>query len=79
MELEDINQLIGNTNRSNVTQLNILSRRPTFLLSYKLYALENLKGFDTSLKQLTSLPPEISDLKNFTILNNSNYSSEMVE
>lgn len=79
MELEDINYLIGNTNRNNVAQLNLLSREPTFLLSYELDLLKNLKGFDTSLNQLVSLPSDLSDLKSFTLLNNSNYSDEMVE
>lgn len=79
MELEDINYLIGNTNRNNVTQLNLLSREPTFLLSYELDLLKNLKGFDTSLNQLVSLPSDLSDLKSFTLLNNSNYSDKMVE
>jgi hypothetical protein len=80
MELEDINYLIGNTNRNNVTQLNLLSREPTFLLSYELDLLKNLKGFDTSLNQLVSLPSDLSDLKSFTLLNNnSNYSDEMME
>lgn len=79
MELESINYLIGNTNRNNVTQLNLLSREPTFLLSYELDLLKNLKGFDTSLNQLVSLPSDLSDLKSFTLLNNSNYSDKMVE
>lgn len=79
MELEDINYLIGNTNRNNVTQLNLLSREPTFLLSYELDLSKNLKGFDTSLNQLVSLPSDLSDLKSFTLLNNSNYSDKMVE
>lgn len=79
MELESINYLIGNTNRNNVTQLNLLSREPTFLLSYELDLSKNLKGFDASLNQLVSLPSDLSDLKSFTLLNNSNYSDKMVE
>jgi hypothetical protein len=79
MKLEDINYLIEKTNRSNVIRLNLLSKEHTFLRSNELYLLSgNFKGYDTSLNQLISLPSEISDLKNFSVFNNSNYPDEMV-
>jgi hypothetical protein len=73
MELENINNLIGNANNSYVTPLNFSFKGINFLPPFELYRLENLKGFDTSLNQLAPLPLEISYLKNFTIFNNSNY------
>lgn len=72
MELEDINNLIGNANNSYVTPLNF-SFKELIFCPFELCRLENLKGFDTSLNQLAPLPLELSYLKNFTILNNSNY------
>ena len=78
MELEDINYLIRSANRSNVTTLNFSFKELTFLPPYELYGLESLKEFDISLNQLTSLPPEISELKSLTILN-SNYSGQRVK
>jgi internalin A len=79
MELEDLNYLIGKANRNNVTPLCLLFKGPNFLPPYELRGLENLKELDTSSNQLASLPPEISDLKNITILNSRNYLYKMVK
>lgn len=78
MELENINYLIGNANISNAISLNISLKELTFLLPYNPYGLENSEGFNIYLNQLALLPPEVSYLKNLTIINNSN-SCQMVE
>jgi hypothetical protein len=79
MEQEDINYLIGKASRTNVTPLYLSFRGLTFLQPYELRGLENIRGFDSFLNQPALLPPEISDLKNLTVLNNINYSGQMVK